>query len=148
MTPEVAAQVTAIMEEVVEHGTATRRSIPGYTVAGKTGTAEKLVDGGLHRIAITTRRSSGSCRRVKPVYTIVVVIDSPHGPNGYFGGPVAAPVFRRIAEALLRHGGVPPTFNPPPPVLVQREPASAPRTAGVGPERASGNRLCRRAQTG
>ena len=56
----------------------------------------------------TTRRSSASCRRASRSLTIVVVIDSPHGKNSYFGGPVAAPIFKRIADAALRHRGVPP----------------------------------------
>ena len=49
----------------------------------------------------------------------VVVIDSPHAA-GYYGGVVAAPVFKRIAEAALRHLGIPQTINPPPPVLLAR----------------------------
>ena len=40
-----------------------------------------------------------------PVATIIVVIDSPHA-HGYYGGPIAGPVFQRIAEATLRHFGV------------------------------------------
>ena len=60
----------------------------------------------------------------KPALTIIVVIDSPHG-NGYYGGTVAAPIFKRIAEAALRHLGVGPTLNAPPPVLVARHDAAA-----------------------
>jgi hypothetical protein len=51
--------------------------------------------------------------------TVLVVIDSPRA-KGYYGGVVAAPVFKRVAEAALRHLGVPPTVNPVPPVLVAR----------------------------
>ena len=61
----------------------------------------------------------------KPALTIIVVIDSPHG-KGYYGGVVAAPIFQRIAEAALRHLGIPPTINAPPPVLVARH-APTPR---------------------
>jgi len=50
----------------------------------------------------------------------VVVIDSPHGPHGYYGGTVAAPIFQRIAAASLRHYGVPPSVNAAPPLLVAR----------------------------
>src|SRR5439155_1480706 len=50
----------------------------------------------------------------------VVVIDSPHGPNRYFGGTVSAPIFRRIAEATLRYMGIGQTINPIPAVLVAR----------------------------
>jgi hypothetical protein len=48
---------------------------------------------------------------------IVVVIDSPHA-GSYYGAVVSAPVFKRIAEATLRHLGVGPTLNAPPPVIV------------------------------
>jgi membrane peptidoglycan carboxypeptidase len=120
MPPAVAAQMTAMLEEVVEHGTATSARIPGYTVAGKTGTAEKLVDG-VYSKSDHTASFAGFLPSRAPEYTIVVVIDSPHGTNGYFGGQVAAPIFKRIGEALLRRGGVPPTLNPPTPVLVRRE---------------------------
>jgi cell division protein FtsI (penicillin-binding protein 3) len=59
------------------------------------------------------------------------VVDSPHGSHGYYGGPVSAPIFRRIAAAALRQYGVPPSINAAPPLLVARrdEPAEQP-TAG------------------
>ena len=68
----------------------------------------------------------------KPALTIIVVIDSPHG-KGYMGGAVAAPIFKRVAEASLRHLGIAPTVNAPPPVLVaaprsRRRRAPAPRS--------------------
>jgi len=60
----------------------------------------------------------------KPALTIIVVIDSPHG-NGYYGGTVAGPIFKRIAEDSLRHLGIAPTINPAPPVLVARNDVDA-----------------------
>ena len=78
----------------------------------------------------------------KPALTIVVVIDSPHG-KGYYGGAVAAPIFKRIAEAALRHLGIGPTLNAPPPVLVARATSAAGvrRRAGRAPRRARRRRL-------
>jgi len=116
--PHTAATLTSIMEMVVERGTATRAQVPGYQVAGKTGTSQKLVDG---RYSSSDYNASfvGFVPSRKPALTIVVVIDSPHG-HGYYGGVVAAPVFQRVAEASLRHLGIPPTVNPMPPVLVAR----------------------------
>jgi cell division protein FtsI (penicillin-binding protein 3) len=67
----------------------------------------------------------------KPVVTILVVIDSPKN-GAYYGGAVAAPVFKRIAEATLRHLAVPRSLDPDPPVMVQRhtaEPAVATRVS-------------------
>jgi cell division protein FtsI/penicillin-binding protein 2 len=146
VAPEIATPLTGIMEGVVERGTGTDAQIPGYTVAGKTGTAAKLVNG---RYSKTDYNASfvGFVPSRKPVYTIIVVTDSPHGPHGYYGGPVSAPVFKRIAEQLLRKNGVPRTINPPAPLLVQRTPdggreipASGPATVPVvAPPVAHGN---------
>ena len=47
-----------------------------------------------------------------------MVLDSPRGNNGHFGGPVSAPIFKRIAEQTLQYLRVPPTINPASPVLV------------------------------
>ena len=116
---ETAATLTGIMEGVVsaEHGTAHAAQIPGFTIAGKTGTAAKLVNG---QYSHSDYNASfvGFVPSRDPAVAIVVVIDSPHGPNQYFGGTVAAPIFQRIAESTLRYLGVGQTINPIPPVLV------------------------------
>ena len=113
-----AAELTRIMEGVVEAGgTATQGKVAGFTVAGKTGTAQKLVNGRYSRSDYNTS-FVGFVPSRKPVFTIVVVIDSPR-VNKY-GGLAAAPVFGRIADAALLHYGVPPTLNAPPPVVVAR----------------------------
>ena len=122
---ETAASLVTIMEQVVEHGTATAAKIPGYTVAGKTGTASKIVGG---RYSKTDYHSSfvGFVPSRQPAFTILVVIDSPRAGKIY-GGAVAAPIFQRIAEAALRYAEVAPTLNPVPPVLVRASAeASAP----------------------
>jgi membrane peptidoglycan carboxypeptidase len=119
MAPNVAAELTTIMEAVVERGTATGAQLEGHTIAGKTGTARKVIDG---RYSASEYNASfvGFLPSRNPVFTVVVVIDSPHGRNGYYGGTVAAPIFRSIAEAALRRYAVPPSINPAPPVLVAR----------------------------
>jgi cell division protein FtsI/penicillin-binding protein 2 len=127
ISADTAATLTAIMEGVVDHGTATVAKMPGYTVAGKTGTAAKLING---RYSHSDYNASfvGFVPSRDPAVAIIVVTDSPHGPNGYYGGTVSAPVFKRIAEATLRYLGIPPTLDPPPPVLVARnaEPEAPP----------------------
>ena len=125
-----AAELTGIMEAVVDRGTAKAAQIEGYTIAGKTGTAAKLVSG---RYSRSDYNASfvGFVPSRDPALAVIVVIDSPHA-KGYYGGTVAAPVFKRIAEASLRHLGVPPTINALPPVLVARHDAQA---APVGPQR-------------
>jgi cell division protein FtsI (penicillin-binding protein 3) len=115
---ETAATLTDIMEQVVERGTAKAAQMDGYTVAGKTGTAAKLVNG---RYQKSDYNASfvGFLPSRKPALAILVVIDSPHG-RGYTGGVVSAPVFKRIAEAAVTYLGIAPTLNAAPPVLVAR----------------------------
>ena len=120
VSERTAAELTAIMEEVVERGTARNAQIPGFTIAGKTGTAAKLVNG---RYSKSEYNASfvGFVPSRRPALTILVVIDSPRGGgSSYYGGIAAAPVFKRIAEASLRQLGVAPNINPPPPVLMAR----------------------------
>jgi cell division protein FtsI (penicillin-binding protein 3) len=121
VTPETAATLTTIMESVVTDGTAKAAQMDGYTVAGKTGTAAKLENG---RYSKSDYNGSfvGFVPSRQPALTVLVVIDSPHG-KGYYGGVVAAPVFKRIAEQALLHLGIAPTVNPEPPVLVARHEA-------------------------
>ncbi|HEY2433681.1 MAG TPA: penicillin-binding protein [Vicinamibacterales bacterium] len=116
--PDTAATLTTIMEQVVERGTARAAQIEGYTIAGKTGTAAKLVKGHYQKSDYNAS-FVGFIPSRNPAVTILVVIDSPHG-NGYTGGAVSAPVFKRIAEAALTYLGVGPNLNAPPPVLVAR----------------------------
>jgi cell division protein FtsI (penicillin-binding protein 3) len=116
ISKDTAASMTAIMEQVVERGTATLAKIEGYTIAGKTGTANKLVNG---RYSSDTYASFvGFLPSNDPVVTVLVVLDSPRGNNGHFGGPVSAPIFKRIAEQTLRYLRIPASVNPADPVLV------------------------------
>ncbi len=120
IAPETAATVTEIMEAVVERGTAKSfAQIDGYTVAGKTGTASKIVNGRHYSKSDYNASFVGFVPSRRPAVVIVVVIDSPHA-HGYYGAVVSGPVFKRIAEATLRHLGVGPTLNAPPPVIVAR----------------------------
>ncbi len=116
--PETARTLTTIMEQVVERGTATRAKVPGFTAAGKTGTAAKLI-GGRYSTSDYNASFVGFVPSRQPLLTVIVVIDSPHA-KGHVGGIAAAPVFERIARASLRYLGVAPTINPEAPVLVQR----------------------------
>ena len=119
ISPDTAVALRTIMESVVERGTAKAAKIPGYTIAGKTGTAAKLI-GGVYSKSDYNASFVGFIPSNNPALAIIVVIDSPHGSHGYAGGGVAAPIFRRIAEPALQYLGVPPTINPEPPVIVAR----------------------------
>jgi cell division protein FtsI (penicillin-binding protein 3) len=127
-SPETAAEMTSIMEGVVERGTATAAKLEDFTVAGKTGTANKNLDG--HYLEHDYNVSFvGFAPSRQPALAILVVIDTPRGPNRPFGGTVAAPIFHRIANEALRYLAVPPTINPVPPVLRARSEADSPPAA-------------------
>jgi cell division protein FtsI (penicillin-binding protein 3) len=119
VTPETAATMTAIMEGVVERGTAKTAQIEGYTLAAKTGTAAKL-DNGAYSKQKYNSSIVGFFPSRKPAVTVVVVIDTPR-VGGYYGGVVAGPVFKRIAEAAIQHIGLPRSINPEEPVLMTRQ---------------------------
>ena len=126
--PATAATLTTIMESVVTDGTAKLARFEGYTVAGKTGTASKVING---RYSASENNVSfvGFVPSRNPALAIIVMIDAPHA-NGNSGGGVAAPIFSRIAEPAMRHLGIAPNINPAPPVLVER---SAPPTRAALP---------------
>jgi cell division protein FtsI (penicillin-binding protein 3) len=141
LSAEVAAELTSIMEGVVERGTAKTAQIDGFTIAGKTGTAAKAIKGGYSSTDYNVS-FVGFVPSRNPVFTILVVIDSPHKVSPY-GGTVAAPVFQKIAAAALRLRGVPPSLNRPAPVViarrdaVQQQPVSGPAEAVVTLARAT-----------
>jgi cell division protein FtsI (penicillin-binding protein 3) len=128
-----ARQLTTIMEAVVTRGTAKSAQVEGYTIAGKTGTASKVVNGAYSRSDYNVS-FVGFVPSRDPVFTIVVVVDSPHKVSAY-GGVVAAPIFQKIADSVLRHHGVPPSLNQRPPVLVARndEVLEQPATGPIEP---------------
>jgi cell division protein FtsI (penicillin-binding protein 3) len=116
--PETAGTLTSIMEQAVRDGTARGARLARYHVAGKTGTADKLVNG---RYSPYQQNVSfvGFVPSRHPVLTLIVMVDSPR-VGGDTGGAIAAPIFKRIAEASLRRLGVAPTINPQPAVIVAR----------------------------
>ncbi len=115
VSAETAATLTTIMEEVVQRGTGDTARLDDFQVAGKTGTASKLVNG---HYSTTEYNVSfiGFVPSRKPILTILVVVDTPRNGSPY-GRTVAAPIFRRIADAALRQLAVTPTINPPPVVI-------------------------------
>ncbi len=107
LRPEVAKTMRGLMARITESGgTGRRAAIEGYEVAGKTGTAEKIIDG---KYSDTQNIASfaGFLPARNPAITIVVSIDEPQG-QFRTGGVVASPVFRRIGEEAIRYLGIPP----------------------------------------
>ena len=108
LPPEICDQVLEMLEQVTQSGgTATRAQVPGYTVAAKTGTVRRhsAKDGysSSSHIAII----AGVVPRRHPRLAILVLVDDPRA-GVYFGGLVAAPLFRRIAWEALRLLNIPP----------------------------------------
>jgi cell division protein FtsI (penicillin-binding protein 3) len=132
VSERTALELTAMMETVTEEGTARTAQLDGYMVAGKTGTAQKLVNR-IYSKSDYNASFIGFVPSRKPALTIVVMIDTPRA-GGYYGGTVAAPIFKRIAEASLRHLGIPRTIDAMPPVLVARRAPDVPETTPVRAE--------------
>ena len=106
VSEETAAVVVGMMESVLEDGgTGTLARVPGYSAAGKTGTAQKVVDGAY---SPTARIASffGLVPAESPKLAIVVMVDTPTEGSRY-GGLVAGPAFSEIARRSMRYLGVP-----------------------------------------
>lgn len=108
ISTEVAKTVAFMLADVVgEEGTARRAAIDNYDVAGKTGTTQKIVNGRYsseHHVA----SFSGFFPADKPALVITVVVDEPRSAGVGYGGSVAAPAFRNIAEACIAYLGIRP----------------------------------------
>ncbi|MGH9021545.1 MAG: peptidoglycan D,D-transpeptidase FtsI family protein [Acidimicrobiia bacterium] len=113
-----ARTVNEMLQEVVRTGTGTNAAIPGYTVAGKTGTARKPREGARGYSDQYMASFVGFVPAEQPRLAAVVVLDE---PRPIYGGLVAAPVFSRVLRYALRLERVPPP------------PASHPTVAGSGP---------------
>jgi cell division protein FtsI (penicillin-binding protein 3) len=105
LSEEVASQLTTMMEQVVQDGTAVTAGVPGYTVAGKTGTAQipDPVHGGYIPGAYEAT-FAGFAPAEDPALSAIVVLQQ---PNPIYGGIVAAPVFSQIMRYALHRYGIP-----------------------------------------
>jgi cell division protein FtsI/penicillin-binding protein 2 len=101
----VAEQMLSLLRGVVVEGTGTEAAIPGYTVAGKTGTAAKIDSDGTYSTSRYVASFVGLVPASKPKLVVMVMVDEPRG--GYYGGTVAAPAFREIARFNLQYLEIP-----------------------------------------
>ena len=106
MTPAVASTMNKMLQQVVLAGTGTNAIIPGYTVAGKTGTATMPYPG-KDKLLIGQYNASfvGFAPATNPTLSMIVVIERPE--TTIFGGATAAPVFQQVMSYALRHYGIP-----------------------------------------
>ncbi len=96
LTRGTQSRLVSIMKEVVSRGTGKKTFIPGMEVAGKTGTAKKVINRKYRRVYVSS--FGGFFPASNPRVTIFAVIDEPKGKK--YGGDVAAPLFKSIAEKL------------------------------------------------
>ena len=102
-----ATKMTDILTGVTDEGTGLEAQIPGYAVAGKTGTAQKPLPTGGYGNAYTAS-FAGFAPANRPALVVIVVLDD---PSPIWGGSTAAPTFKTIMEFALRHFGVAPNGN-------------------------------------
>jgi len=114
ISPATAREMARMLQAVAAPGgTAREAAIPGYEVAGKTGTAQKLVNG-----RYSNRAHVGSFvgffPASRPEVVISVIVDNARLPNGRsaYGRIVAAPSFKRIGEQLIQYLDIKPTSGP------------------------------------
>jgi cell division protein FtsI (penicillin-binding protein 3) len=105
ISADTARTLTTLLEGVVTSGTGGKAAIPGYRVAGKTGTAQKVDPRtGAYSSTLLVGSFLGYVPAEEPRLAMIVVIDEPRGEG--WGGVVAAPVFRRVGEHVLNYLGV------------------------------------------
>ena len=110
--------VSALKDVVSKKGTAPEAAVPGFAVAGKTGTAEKIDPRGGYMQGKYVVSFVGFMPADDPKFALLVVIDDPNIPRA-FGGTVAAPVFAKIAKRVADYFGLQPTEPVVPPGLVE-----------------------------
>jgi len=129
ISPATAATLTAILTDVVAHGTGHKAAVEGYQVAGKTGTAQKP-DPVTH---VYSRKPGvlsfvGFVPAEAPRLVMLVMLDEPK--TVVWGSEAAAPIFATVAGQVLRHLEVPPT-NAPPVAIVRTATADAAPPVGL-----------------
>ena len=106
LSRDAALTLASMLEGVVERGTGKLAAVPGYRVAGKTGTAQKIGPDGGYLADRHVASFVGWAPARDPAILVLVVLDEPQG--AFHGGEVAAPVFAAVARDVLRYLQVPP----------------------------------------
>jgi cell division protein FtsI (penicillin-binding protein 3) len=130
ISTSTASTLSQMLEFVVsDNGTAVKATIPGYRVAGKTGTADRVGANGHY--SGYTASFIGFAPADKPAFVVAVILQNP--THGYFGGSTAAPVFKDVMTYALQEFGVPPTGTRPPAMKLKIEdgPTSADKAASA-----------------
>ena len=127
LSHKTSRQMRKLMGLVVANGTGRKAAVPGYRVGGKTGTAEKQVDGRYKSKALISSFVA-AFPLDNPQYVILILVDEPKGNkrthNYATGGWVAAPVVRRVIERMAPILGILPVFNKEAPQKLKRAPTT------------------------
>lgn len=109
VTPQTAEQLAAMMVSVIENGVATLARVPGYHLAGKTGTAQVPDERGRYSPNRKIITFVGFGPLEDPRFSILIKLDNPSGLS--FASGTAAPMFRNLAEKLLQYYQIPPSYD-------------------------------------
>ena len=108
VSADVAAQVCQMMVGVVTNGSGTKAAIDGYSIGGKTGTAQKA-GGGVYMAGKYVASFLGIVPADDPQLVCLVIVDEPSGL--YYGSQVAAPIFQAVISDSLRYLGIAPSIK-------------------------------------
>jgi cell division protein FtsI/penicillin-binding protein 2 len=110
ISPGTAGDVSAMMVSVIENGVATLARVPGYYLAGKTGTAQVPDDKGAYSPDRKIISFVGFGPIDHPQFSILIKLDNPSGLS--FASGTAAPMFKRISEKIINYLQIPPDYDP------------------------------------
>ncbi len=110
ISPATAGDVSAMMVSVIENGVATLARVPGYYLAGKTGTAQVPDETGAYSPDRKIISFVGFGPIDHPQFSIMIKLDNPSGLS--FASGTAAPMFRHIAEKIINYLQIPPDYDP------------------------------------
>jgi stage V sporulation protein D (sporulation-specific penicillin-binding protein) len=123
IAPETSQQMLDLLEKVVSEGGASKAAVPGYRIAGKTGTAQKAGATGGYESGKYVASFVGVGPLDENPIAIIVIVYEPQGL--YYGGEVAAPIFSNIMREILQYYNISPAAKYSPPSVNALKPAAA-----------------------